>query len=203
MTDSRLVPLAPASALPLEVQAELEELLATGTELTANRHAELTRKAYESDFTHFADWCGATTERTGSAVSPLPADAATVWLYLFALVEADNAAAYKVATLERRLSAIKWVHDTNGHPSPTTHTRVHELMAGIRRTYGARPEKVDPLTTDQLARIVSNLDLNTLSGLRDRALLLFGHAGAFRRSELVGLDRDQLHPTISRSSRIW
>ena len=29
-----------------EVQAELEELLATGTELTANRHAELTRKAY-------------------------------------------------------------------------------------------------------------------------------------------------------------
>ena len=101
MTDNNsLVPLAAASSLPLEVQAELEELLATGTELTANRHAELTRKAYESDFAHFADWCDATAERTGAAVPPLPAEAATVWLYLSALVEADNAAAYKVATLD-------------------------------------------------------------------------------------------------------
>ena len=73
MTDNNsLVPLAAASSLPLEVQAELEELLATGTELTANRHAELTRKAYESDFAHFADWCDATAERTGAAVPPLP-----------------------------------------------------------------------------------------------------------------------------------
>lgn len=81
------------------------------------------------------------------------------------------------------------------HSASTAHTRVRELMAGIRRTYGMRPDKLDPLTTGQLARIVANLDLDTLSGLRDRALLLFGYAGAFRRSELIGLHRDQLRRT--------
>ena len=180
---------------PAAVPAELADLVATGMELAANRHADNTRKAYESDFAHFADWCHATASRTGTQVESLPADPSTVWLYLSALVEADNAAGYKVATLERRLSAIRWVHETEGHPSPTTHTRVRELMAGIRRTYGAPPDQVDPLSTDQLAKIVSTLDLDTKAGLRDRALLLFGFAGAFRRSELAALQREQLTRT--------
>ena len=32
-----------------------------------------------------------------------------------------------------------------------------------------------------------------LKGLRDRAILLLGFAGAFRRSELVALDASNLH----------
>ena len=34
-------------------------------------------------------------------------------------------------------------------------------------------------------------------GVRDRALLLLGFAGAFRRSELVGLDVDDLRVTAA------
>jgi site-specific recombinase XerD len=33
--------------------------------------------------------------------------------------------------------------------------------------------------------MLETLDLTTLTGKRDRALLLVGYAGAFRRSELV------------------
>ena len=184
-------PSAPVGAL----SEELGALVASGAALSANRHAEATRRAYLGEFGHFAEWCDATASRTGTPLEALPAEPETVWLYLSALVEADNAAGYKVATLERRLSAIKWVHDTSGHPSPTSHTRVRELMAGIRRTYGARAERRDPLTTDQLTAMVDGLDLDTLAGLRDRAVLLLGYAGAFRRSELAGLRREQLRRT--------
>lgn len=65
-------------------------------------------------------------------------------------------------------------------------------MAGIRRTYGRPQLKRDPLTTAQLGAMVTRLDLATKSGVRDRALLLAGYAGAFRRSELASLRLDQL-----------
>lgn len=179
----------------LDVPAGFAELVDAGMRLSENRHATNTRKAYRSDFGHFADWCSHTSTTTGTDVEPLPAAPATVWLYLSALVADDNAANYKVATLERRLSAIKWMHETNEHPSPTTHTRVRELIAGIRRTYGAPKHQVEPLSTDQLARMINVLDLDTPAGLRNRALLLFGYASAMRRSELAALTREQLHRT--------
>jgi len=176
---------AVAGPAPAEVEAEIAGLVAAGADLRARRHADLTRKAYLSDFAHFAAWC------KRRLIVPLPAEPAAVWLYLTALAEAEGGG-YKVATLERRLSAIKWVHEAGGRPSPTAHTEIRELMAGIRRKHGARPSKVDPLSTGQLAAIVAGLDLGGLAGLRDRALLLLGYAGAFRRSELVGLERGHL-----------
>jgi site-specific recombinase XerD len=156
-------------------------------ELVANRRAAATRRAYESDFAHFADWCST------MGLSPLPATPEAVYLYLSALVADDNAAGYAVTTLDRRLAAITYIHETRGNPaSPAKHVRVRELMAGIRRTYGRPQDKRDPLTTAQLEAIVGQLDVGTNRGLRDRALLLFGYAGAFRRSELAPLRVDQL-----------
>src|SRR5438046_2309566 len=67
-----------------------------------------------------------------------------------------------------------------------------------------RPRKAPVLaeTTREMARIAPP----GLKGLRDRALLLLGFAGAFRRSELVALDvadleetEDGLRVTIRRS----
>jgi len=48
---------------------------------------------------------------------------------------------------------------------------------------------------DRLAAMVSHADPETLKGLRDRALLLFGFASAMRRSELVALDLADLELT--------
>lgn len=169
------------------------DLVDLGLRLSENRHAANTRKAYRSDFNHFVDWCEHASNESGTHLEALPAEPATVWLYLSALVANDNAAGYKIATLERRLSAIKWMHETNGHPSPTTHTRIRELIAGIRRTYGAPKHQVEPLTTDQIARMISTLDLDTTIGIRNRALLLIGYASAMRRSELANINRHDLH----------
>jgi site-specific recombinase XerD len=122
----------------------------------------------------------------------LPAAPETVYLYLSALVADDNAAGYAVSTLDRRLAAIGWVHESSSHDNPCRHARIRQLTSGIRRTHGNPPLKRDPLSTEQLGAMLEALDIATLTGKRDRALLLVGYAGAFRRSELVGLTVGQL-----------
>ena len=80
-----------------------------------------------------------------------------------------------------------------GQESDTRHPYIKEVWAGIRRDKGATKEGKAPLLTDDLRLMVARLPDNIL-GLRDRALLLLGFAGAFRRSELVGLNIEDLEP---------
>jgi hypothetical protein len=62
-------------------------------------------------------------------------------------------------------------------------------MKGIRRTKGTTPVQKAAALTGDIRAMVDATDAG-LIGLRDRALILLGFAGAFRRSELVGLDVD-------------
>jgi integrase len=78
-------------------------------------------------------------------------------------------------------------------------------MKGIRRTKGTAPTQKAAALTDDIRAILESKDAG-LIGLRDRALILLGFAGAFRRSELVGLDiadcvfsKDGLTVTLRRS----
>jgi site-specific recombinase XerD len=135
-----------------------------------------TLRGYRADWRAFTGWC-ATHEQTA-----LPCAVRTLGLYL-----ADQAAAgVKTSTLKRRLSAISQAHQAAGHPSPTHDAAVRAVWAGIRRTHGTAPDRKAPLVTAQLRRAVAGLG-DDLAGRRDRALLLLGFAGAFRRSELVAL----------------
>jgi integrase len=82
---------------------------------------------------------------------------------------------------------------------------VTNTMKGIRRTKGTAPEQKTPTLTDDIRAMVNATDTGII-GVRDRAMLLLGFAGAFRRSELVGLDvedcvfaKDGLTVTLPRS----
>ncbi len=145
--------------------------------------AENTRRAYTSDWKDFERWCD---ERQ---VPACPAAAAALALYLTAL-----AATHKVATLTRRLSAISQAHPTAGFPSPTEDAGVLGLMAGIRRSRGTAATAKRPLLVPDLQALLGTLPDNLL-GLRDRALLLLGFSGAFRRSELVSLNVEDVQET--------
>ena len=138
-----------------------------------------TRRAYRADWRDFTAWC------EGHGRTALPAAPETVALYL-----TDLAGRRKTSTLQRRLSSIAQAHQLAGHAAhdaPTRHATVRAVWAGIRRAKGtAQAGKAPVLTADVRAMVASLPD--TLLGLRDRALLLLGFAGAFRRSELVGLD---------------
>lgn len=157
--------------------------------------AEATRAGYRSDLAHFTTWCEA------RSLGSLPAEPATVARYLADLAQ-DG---YAVATLERRLAAISQAHQARDLDTPTRSLAVRKVFAGIRRRHGAAQHGKAPLLPDDLVLMIAELD-ESPTGLRDKALLLLGFAGAFRRSELVGLDvadlqlrRDGLVVTLRRS----
>jgi site-specific recombinase XerD len=140
------------------------------------QHAAATRKAYRSDFQIFQTWCAA------RGLESLPALAPVVATFLSS--EAQRGA--KPATIARRLAAIRYAHSLAGADSPTAAEPVKAVMRGIRRTLGIAPSRKQPATTERLLAMIQCIP-DTLSGKRDRALLLLGFAGAFRRSELVAL----------------
>jgi integrase len=100
-------------------------------------------------------------------------------------------AGLKAATIARRLVVISQAHRAADLPSPTTSSLVRRTHAGIRRAIGTAQVAKAPAVVSDLKRMLAKLP-GTRVGLRDRALLLLGFAGAFRRSELVGLDVSDL-----------
>lgn len=128
-----------------------------------------TRRAYRSDLTHFLQWGGT-----------IPASPAMVAGYL-----AQYAGQHAVATLARRLVSIGKAHTAQGITSPTDSALVHATLRGIRHTHGSMQRQVAPAVKEDIVMMVAGL--KGTKGIRDRALLLVGFAGAFRRSELVSL----------------
>ena len=140
--------------------------------------APATRKAYASDWAHFQAWC----DEMG--LSSLPVGPQTVAVYIAALAES-----HKPATISRRMAAIEAAHKAVGLESPASmrNGAVASVWHGIRRTHGVAQDAKAPVLVDELRGMVRNLRRGVI-GIRDRALLLVGFAGAFRRSELVALD---------------
>jgi len=136
-----------------------------------------TQRAYRADWADFSAWCA------GHGQPALPATPQTVLLYL-----TDAAQRCKVSTLQRRLTTISQAHKAERHPSPTGDPAVRAVWAGIKRTKGTAQHGKTAAVTEDLRRMVRALPQTSTIGRRNRALLLLGFAGAFRRSELVGLD---------------
>jgi len=157
-------------------EAALISVFAEAREYVRQAKAENTLRAYRADWRDFEHWC------CGQGREALPASTETVALYLTELARTR-----RVATLTRRLSAISQAHQLAGCESPTQSATVRAVMSGIRRTKGTAAEGKKPVLVDDLKTMVDALP-GTLIGVRDRALLLVGFAGAFRRSELVSLD---------------
>lgn len=155
---------------PLSVQSctdpQILELIAAAT-------AANTRRAYQSDFAHFIAWGGI-----------VPARSEAVAAYI-----AAHAKMLSTATLARRLVAIRRAHALRGLHDPTKAELVRLTLRGVRRLHGRPQRRASPLTVEHLFGIVSVLG-NSIRDVRDRALLLIGFAGAFRRSELVAINCD-------------
>ena len=100
-----------------------------------------------------------------------------------------------IATLQHRLIAIHRAHTDKGLASPVSDKLVKRTMQGIRRTFGVSQRRVQALVKDDLLEIlVLVAKQKPLKAARDKAILLIGFAGAFRRSELVALTVEDLTP---------
>lgn len=149
-------------------------------EYISQAKAEATVQAYKSDWNHFQSWCEDNNQQS------LPASPQTLAAYL-----SDLASNHKTSTVARRLAAISKAHQTANVTNPANNELVRLTIKGIRRVKGTRPtQKVAAVTSDILAML--NTLPDNLLGKRDRALLLIGFAGAFRRSELVSLNIEDL-----------
>lgn len=163
------------SAPPLQLVARATELSPETHFFIENSVSENSRRAYLSDLREF--------ELSGGSI---PASPDTLAEHL-----AQNAGRLSVATLVRRLASISKAHEARGLPNPTRSALVRATLRGIRRTNGCAQRQAKPLLRDELTHVLDATG-DRPKELRDRALLLIGFAGALRRSELVGLDLDDI-----------
>ncbi len=145
-------------------------------EYARSARAPSTLRAYALDWRDFEAWC------SGQNLCPLPATPQTVASYIAAQAET-----HKASTITRRLSAISVAHQVRGFESPTKNELVRSVLKGIRRKLGTAANEKAPLLAADIKEMIGRLP-DTLIGARDKALLSIAFAGAFRRSELVGLD---------------
>jgi integrase len=136
-----------------------------------------TRQAYRSDIRHFIAWGGL-----------LPTTPDKVILYL-----EHHATSLNARTLARRLTALKNWHKYQQFPDPTAHSLVGKTLAGIKNVHGRPKDKASPITLQTVMTMCEYLERRGgLADLRNSALTQLGFFGAFRRSELVGIQHEDL-----------
>ncbi|WP_158743576.1 site-specific integrase [Acidisphaera sp. L21] len=145
--------------------------------------APATLRAYKTDLENFKAWC---MERK---LTPMPAAPEIVGAYL-----ADAGRGYALSTLRRRVAAIARAHRIAKEPLDTRHPAIRETLRGIARTHGEPPRRAAALTTADIKRLVAACG-DDMAGTRDQAIFLICFAGALRRSELVGLDIENVTKT--------
>lgn len=178
MADNRPLPDLPDHVVPT---GTLQRLVETARDYARSAAAENTHRAYAADWAAFARW----SHRRGA--TPLPPSPELIGLYLADQAAPAKGPALTAATLERRLSGLAWGYRQRGLTLDRSDAHIAAVLAGIKRRHGAPPVRKAALEAEDIRAMVATLP-HDLRGLRDRALLLVGFAGALRRSEIVGLD---------------
>ena len=146
--------------------------------------ANNTIRAYKSDFKDFSMFCAK------NGFSSLPTEPKIISLYITYL-----SSGRKISTLKRRIASISVVHRLKGHYIDTKHPIIIENLMGIRRKTGSFQKSKKPILINELKQIIKAIDAtNKNKGrvLRDKAIILTGFSGGFRRSELVSIDYNDL-----------
>ena len=148
-----------------------------------NSKAHNTLRAYQADFTDFSNFC-----KTNN-FSSLPTDPKIVALYLTHL-----SSSCKFSTLKRRLASIKVIHKLKGHYIDTKHPIISENLMGIKRKLGVKQISKKPILLNDLKLIIEAItdEKNEFKKIQNKALILVGFAGGFRRSELVSIEYDDV-----------
>ncbi|MBD1163820.1 site-specific integrase [Pelagibacterales bacterium SAG-MED11] len=143
-----------------------------------NSKANNTLRAYQSDFKDFSAFC----EKNG--FSSIPTQPKIIALYITHLSKSS-----KFSTLKRRIASISVLHKLKGHYLDTKHPIIMENLHGIKRTLGSRQKAKKPILINDLKLIIKAIDEDKI---RDKALILIGFSGGFRRSELVNIHYDDI-----------
>ena len=149
-----------------------------------NSKAQNTLRAYASDFRHFKNFC------IDNNVKYLPSDPRIISLYLTKLAKTS-----KFSTLKRRIASISVIHKMKGHYLDTKHPIIIENLLGIKRVNGSNQKAKKPILINDLKLIINVIDETKQVNkrkIRDKAIILVGFSGGFRRSELVNIEYEDI-----------
>jgi len=142
-----------------------------------------TLRAYKADYKDFASFC------IKNGFKPMPSEPKIISLYLTYLSKSS-----KFSTLKRRLASLSVIHKLSGHYIDIKHPMITENLMGIKRIKGSYQKAKKPILIKDLKLIINAIDKdkNEKNRFKNRALILIGFAGGFRRSELVAIDYEDV-----------
>jgi len=149
-----------------------------------NSKSTNTLRAYQSDYNDFSLFC------SKNGFQAMPTQPKILALYITHLASYS-----KYSTLKRRLASISIIHKTKGHYIDTKHPIIVENLMGIKRTNGSNQKGKKPLLINDLKLLINAIDESkekNIRKIRDKALVLIGFAGGFRRSELVDIEYEDI-----------
>ena len=167
-----------------ELSTDLKILHEATLENLKSSKANNTLRAYKSDFKDFEIFC------VRHGLNSLPTEPKIISLYLTHLSKNS-----KISTLRRRIVSISMVHKLKGHYLDTKHPIIVENLMGIRRVKGSIQQGKKPILINHLKLIINSINkknLNETKILRDKAIILIGFGGGFRRTELISIDYEDL-----------
>ena len=149
-----------------------------------NSKSANTLRAYQSDYNDFSLFC------SKNGFQAMPAQPKILSLYITHLSSYS-----KYSTLKRRLASISILHKTKGHYIDTKHPIIMENLMGIKRINGSNQKGKKPLIINDLKLLINAIHKSNEKDkkkIRDKALVLIGFSGGFRRSELVDIEYEDL-----------
>lgn len=150
-----------------------------------------TFRAYKSRLTAFSNWCASVGR------SAMPATPSTVAAYMSELEKQGKSA----ATIAQVVAAISKAHTIAGEVNPCRSDEVKTARRASCVRLGTAPHQKEAVTLKMLRAIVDDITGSSLADVRDKALLLLGFYGAFRRSELSALRVSDLREDRSADGR--
>ena len=205
-TDAALAESGATDAGAVDAGASESALPATASDLWGDVVAKATkglapttRRIYAGHVRTFRDWCQ--TDAAPEGASILPAAPDVVEQYLTQKMEDRS-----VSWMRQSVAALDRLHKRTGHPAPSNNAAVEAAVQDLAREHGTPARKKTPMRTADVKAAVDAIEVPRPEGepsiswawgryfrfLRDRAILLVGYTGAFRRSELAQIRMEHL-----------
>ncbi len=167
-----------------ELVTDLKNLELETLKNLKNSKSANTLRAYQADFKDFSIFC------VKNGLNSMPTEPKILSIYLTYLSSSS-----KFSTLKRRIASISVIHKIKGHYLDVKHPIIMENLHGIKRSLGTNQKSKKPILINDLKALINKIDeikQPEKKKLRDKALILIGFSGGFRRSELVNIGYEDL-----------
>jgi len=166
---------------PGPLSTELQEDVESAKRFASHSRAANTVRAYESDWKQFKEWC---VSREQEAENAKPGAVAA---FLSWFIKQDGIHLPTVLRAYSGIAKFFRLRKSEGWPERGRPIEISEVLSGMQRDYTHVVKKKQAVTEKELKSMLSTIEPG-IEGIRNRALILTGFFGAFRRTALVSLD---------------